>query len=707
MSAASDGPKDTDTSAKAGGAQPADGERPADLRRQYLLASAEAETLRTKVGGSEWMASRIAELEAELSGLRRQIDDYRSATPEVASAATRSIRRRLRGRVGSLARTTGLRRPPAAAPVEAPLHDEDVGVGGVPPRALQADPRYPAWIALYDTVDDEARRAIRRRLDGLTDPPLVTIILPVYNTPEPYLREAIESVRSQLYERWELCIADDCSTAAWVPKVLAEYAELDERIRVERRDTNGHISASSNTAIGMARGAWLALFDHDDILAEHALALAVLALADVPGAGALYSDEDHIDDEGNRSVPYFKPDFDPLLLCGQNYFSHLCMLRRDLVDRVGGFRLGYEGSQDWDLVLRVVENLDPAQVVHVPHVLYHWRVHPGSTASSLAAKPYAASAANRAVQDHLERSERRGSVLTIGDSGFNRVRWELPERSPAVSIVILPRTNSRFPRCVDSVMARAMALDVEVVVVDDGAFRPPLRGILRDRDAALHVVEDRRPVSDAALRNSGARAARGNVLCFLGDDVEAHDDRWLEELVALLLQPGIGAVGAKLVYPDGRVEHAGIVMGIGSTLGHPHRFVEEFHPGYFGRAMLAQSFSAVSWSCMAVRREAFDAVGGFDEEHLPALFADADLCLRLGESGWRVAWTPNAQLTHFATPSHPRPTDAGNGALFAREVRYLQTRWAEVSERDPAYNPNLSLAHETWPLAWPPRVSYR
>jgi glycosyltransferase involved in cell wall biosynthesis len=260
----------------------------------------------------------------------------------------------------------------------------------------------------------------------LTDPPLVSVILPVFNTPEQYLREAIDSVRAQLYPHWELCIADDCSTAAWVPKVLEEYVALDSRIRVERRKENGHISAASNTAVGMATGDWIAFFDHDDILAEHALALAVLALADSPDAGALYGDEDLIDDEGVRSFPYFKPDFDPILLLGQNYFSHLCMLRRDLIMQVGGFRVGYEGSQDWDVVLRVVERLRPDQIVHVPHVLYHWRVHPGSTSSSLTAKPYAAIAARRAVTDHLRRVGQEARVLPVGWSGFNRIRWELP-----------------------------------------------------------------------------------------------------------------------------------------------------------------------------------------------------------------------------------------------------------------------------------------
>jgi len=244
-------------------------------------------------------------------------------------------------------------------------------------------------------------------------------------------------------------------------------------------------------------------------------------------------------------------------------------------------------------------------------------------------------------------------------------------------------------------------------VVDDGDRRPPLRQFLRDRAAGLTLVQDDRDCSDSALRNAGARAAAGEVVCFVHDDVEVITDRWLEEMVGLLVQPGVGAVGAKLLYPDGSVEHAGTVTGIGGTVGHIHRSIDRLEPGYFGRAMLTQSFSAVSWACMAVRREAFDQVGGFDEAHLSGAFGDTDFCLRLGEAGWRVAWTPHAEFIHHEDKDGPREGDGENAVRFAREIRYLHSRWPEHLVGDPAYNPNLSLAHETLPLAWPPRVSYR
>ena len=277
--------------------------------------------------------------------------------------------------------------------------------------------------------------------------------------------------------------------------------------------------------------------DHDDLLAEHALAIAAIALAEVPDAGLLYSDEDHVSDDGRRSTPYFKPDFDPLLILGQNYFSHLCMMRKDLVDGVGGFRVGVEGSQDWDLVLRILEQIQASQVVHVPHVLYHWRSHPASTASSIAAKPYVIEASRRVVQEHLDRIGVQATASTIRGSSFNRIKWTPSAKPPSVSIIVLPRSGQRFCRAIDSIRTRTTYLDFEIVVLDDGGFRPPVRQYLRDGGEWLTVIEHKGDGSDSAERNIAAAGARGDVLCFLHDDVEVLTDSWLEELVGTLSFP--------------------------------------------------------------------------------------------------------------------------------------------------------------------------
>jgi GT2 family glycosyltransferase len=670
------------------------------LEARVAIAEAELERLHERANAQEWLAAALTEkqkevwrAEAELRDVERLPIVRQVVRARAAYARVRRISERIR-RLLRLELSTG-----TAGRVSTDLLS--------PSEIVPEDARYQMWVECYDTIDDSIRRSLKERLGAIEAPPLVSIILPVFDVPEKYLREALNSILCQIYPYWELCIADDCSTAPWISAVLDEYAARDGRIKVERRLQNGHISAASNTALSLATGEWIACFDHDDVLAEHALAVAVLAICHSPGAGILYSDEDHLDDLGSRDHPYFKPDFDPLLINGQNYFSHLCMIRRDLVDAVGGYRQGFEGSQDWDLVLRVLELLEPEQVVHVPHVLYHWRVHPDSTASSLSAKPYAAVAARRAVQEHLDRSQVAAKVQTIGGTSFNRVHWELPQDPPSVSIIIIARNGHRMIRCIESVRLRSIYPTYEVIVVDDGGAHPPLRQYLDRVDHWFTVRRDERKVSDAALYNGAAGVAKGEALCFLDDEVEVLSERWLEEMLGVLMQPTIGAVGAKLLYPDGSIEHAGLVAGIHGSIGRPHHHFDRLEPGYFGRAMLVQCFSAVSSACMVVRREAFEAIGGFDETNLSAAFHDVDLCFRLAENGWRVAWTPFAEMIHYQAPDRPAENAAANEERLARELRYLRSRWGKLLELDPAYNGNLSLAHETLPLAWPPRVSYR
>jgi glycosyltransferase involved in cell wall biosynthesis len=569
------------------------------------------------------------------------------------------------------------------------------------------DARYGRWIELYDTIDETRRASLLARLARVDEQPLVSIILPVYNPPEEFLRQAIDSVRAQLYAKWELCIADDCSTLPYVAKVLEEYAALDERILVHRRESNGHISECSNSAIELAGGTWICLMDHDDLLAEHALALAVLAIDQVPAAAIVYSDEDHIDTHGNRREPYFKPDFDPLLILGQNYFSHLCMLRTDLVEQVGRFRVGYEGSQDWDLVLRVLEHIRPDQVVHIPHVLYHWRVHAESTASSVSAKPYVVEASRLVVQEHLERIGVEAAVTTMWGMSYNRIHWALPKVPPKVSVIVLPRTGERLRRCVESIRILTPYPELEIVVLDDGGFRPPMRQMFVQRTGWLTVVENSQDLSDSAQRNVAAKAATGDVLCFVADDIEVLSDSWLHEIVGTLTYPGIGAVGVKLLYPDLMVHHAGFVIGLGGSVGDPHRpGNHRLGHGYAGLLRLERCPSAVSWACLAVRREAFEEVGGFCEDHFTGVFGDVDLCLRLHEAGWRTAWNPHAELIRHVNRDDTGPLEGTDAVRFDRDIRYLRQRWGGWVMNDPAYNPNLSLAHESLSLAWPPRTSF-
>jgi hypothetical protein len=444
------------------------------------------------------------------------------------------------------------------------------------------------------------------------------------------------------------------------------------------------------------------VLDHDDLLAPHALALAVLALAEHPDAGLLYSDEDHLDADGDRRDPYFKPDYDPVLLLGQNYLAHLCLLRRDLVEAAGGYREGFEGSQDWDIALRVAEQIRPDQVLHVPHVLYHWRAHPESTASSTSVKPYALEAGRRAVAEHLERNGTPAPVRTTAPTGFTRVEWPLPDPAPAVSIVMVARSGSPLRQAVDSVLQRTAYPTVDVSVVTgaagaaDGAV---VAQYLDGRAGWVTVVAAGETPTDGGeggegalgpLLRAGAAATRGDVLCFLHDDVEVVGEHWLEELIGVLLMPGVAAAGATLLSPDGSVRHAGYRIDRSGAVRDAQRGLHRLDPGYFGQAGLVRCVTALSSAAMVVRREAYEAVGGHSTDKASDVAADVDLCLRLTATHGRCVVTPHAELLHHECD----PADR------AEPARARVPGW---NADDPASNPNL--ASDDRSPAWPPVVT--
>jgi glycosyltransferase involved in cell wall biosynthesis len=562
---------------------------------------------------------------------------------------------------------------------------------------------YSMWISTYDTLDERARVHLRDRIAQLSDPPLISLLLPVYNTPKNYLNEAIDSVRSQLYPNWELCIVDDCSTDVTIAEAMEELAATDSRIKFTRRAENGHISAASNTALEMASGTWIACLDHDDTLTEDALAWFALKIGQNPELGLIYSDEDKITELGERTDPFFKPEFDPLLLLGQNYLCHLSMYRRELVEAVGAYRVGFEGSQDWDLALRVADGLATDQIGHIPRVLYHWRIHAASTASALSAKSYAADAAERVVRDHISRTSRAGEVIHLAANGWNRVKWAVPDPAPLVSIVIPTRDGRYLGRCIDSIRFRSSYPNYEIVVVDNGSLNFDTLSYLRDHDDSLTVIRDESPFNYPEINNRAVARSNGQVICLLNDDTEVLGGDWLEELVGQLLQPHVGAVGAKLYYSNGQVQHAGVVLGIGGVAGHAYRMSDRLSFAGHGRLQLPRLYSAVTAACMVIRREAWDQVGGMDAENLPVAFNDIDLCLRLGEAGWNIAWTPFAELIHHESITRGPDTEGERAVRFGHETRYMKQRWDSVLRNDPAYNPNLTLISEDFALAWPPR----
>ncbi len=566
---------------------------------------------------------------------------------------------------------------------------------------------YAIWHAQFDTIDADMRRRLDRLAAGLPDGPEFSVLMPVYDTPEPYLRRAIESVIDQAYSRWELCIADDASAAPHVRVVLDEYAAVDDRIRIVHRDRNGHISVATNSAYGISTKPYIALLDHDDELRPHALYAMAEHLAANPGHRLVYSDEDRISPDGQRFRPHFKPGFNHEQLLGQNYITHLCVLRRDLIGEVGLMREGFEGSQDHDLMLRCAAVLRPDEIGHVPRVLYHWRVIPGSVALDLDEKPYAVEAGRTAVEEHV-RSFDPGAVVEHGTAPATyRVRLSLPDPRPLVSIVIPTRNGlDILRRCVDSIRSLSTYDRYELVIVDNGSDDPDARAYLRRLawEPDTRVIRHDAPFNYSAINNLAAREATGEYLVLLNNDTEVVSPAWLEEMLMWCARPGVGTVGARLSYPDGTVQHAGLIMGVGGTAGHAHRNFDPASIGYFGRLQVVHEVGGNTAACLMIRREVFLAHGGLNERHLAVAYNDVDLCLRLTDSGLRHIVTPHAHLIHHESKSRGSDRARGNRARHDRERDYLIWRWQPARRQDPGYNPNLTLDREDFSLAFPPRV---
>jgi GT2 family glycosyltransferase/glycosyltransferase involved in cell wall biosynthesis len=564
---------------------------------------------------------------------------------------------------------------------------------------------YHDWIARYDFVDAVA---LQRDLRRARRQPLISVLLPVYNPELDLLEAAIESIRRQIYKRWELCIADDASTDPKVRPFLEEKARQDPRIKLIFRAENGHISACTNSALELASGEWCALLDQDDLLAEKALAFVTLEIEQHPEAGLIYSDEDKIDRDGKRSNPFLKPDWNPELFLGQNYINHLGVYRTDLLREIGGFRERFEGSQDYDLALRCIERLTPAQIRHIPRILYHWRAVPGSLAAVVDAKPYAKEAARRAIADHLKRRGIGARVEPCPENAeSHRVVYELPGALPAVSIIIPIRDRvALLEQCIASIRRQTDYPAIEFVIVDNGSIEPATLKFLRklEQELRARVVRDDGSFNFSRLINCGAAAAKGEVLAFLNNDIEPDERGWLREMVSHVVRPKVGAVGARLWYPDGRLQHGGVILGLGGVAGHAFPRVPRGHPGYFNRAWLQQNFSAVTGACMLVRKKVFEEAGGFDETNLAISFNDVDFCLRLRAAGLRNVWTPYANLIHHESASRGHQPTPDEQAQFVREAAFMQRKWGIELLHDPFYNPNLSLNLPGFDLAVPPRL---
>ena len=565
---------------------------------------------------------------------------------------------------------------------------------------------YARWIKCYDQLQRDDLNRIRQQIAEFSYSPLISVLLPVYNSNLKWLRRAILSVQKQLYPHWQLCIVDDASTHRKVWPLLQKCARGDRRIKLMRRTENGHISAASNDALSLATGDFVALLDHDDELAPTALYFMALALNKNRNLQLLYSDEDKLGEHNRRSEPYFKSDWNPELFLAQNFVSHLSLYRTDLIHRVGGFRIGFEGSQDYDLTLRCIEQIAPEEIEHLPRVLYHWRASYDSTASNPTAKPYAQKAARRAVQEHLDRTGVAGTVAP-SHGVYLQTKYALPNERPMVSIVIPTRDQaSSLKKCVNSIFEKTDYSSYEVILLDNQSHDSDalefLAALKKRHGVRLERIDE--PFNYSRLNNHGVELSQGPFVALLNNDVEVLHPDWLNEMVSRAMQPKVAMVGARLLYPNGTIQHGGVILGAGGIAGHAHVGLWPGDPGYFARAHLAQDISAVTTACALVKRAAYLQVGGFDEK-LAVTFNDVDLCLRLREAGYRVLWTPYAELIHHESASRGFEDSAPKQVRFLAEVAYMESKWGDRLLRDPFYNPNLSLGENLFTLAFPPRTT--
>ena len=570
--------------------------------------------------------------------------------------------------------------------------------------------QYARWIRKHDTLTQQDVTAIRRHIEALTNPPLISVLMPVYNVPANLLRETLDSVLDQLYPHFELCIADDASTDPDVISVLEAYANRDPRIKVAFRKRNGHISAASNSALALASGTFVALLDHDDLLSPHALYWVAIEILQHPDAGIIYSDEDKITEDGNRLDAYHKPDWNPQLALSQNFVSHLGVYRTDMVRQIGGFREGYEGSQDYDLMLRMAERISPSQIRHIPAILYHWRIRPGSTALGHSEKDYAWEAGRKAIEDYLSRQQTNATVSRAPSPVFYRVNYVLSAPFPKVSVIIPTRNQyNLLRRCIDSLRDLSTYRNFEVIIIDNDSNESDAIDYLEilRTTPGFRVLSYPGQFNYSAMNNRAASIAEGEILCLLNNDTEIITASWMEEMLGCLLQREVGVVGAKLLYPDNTIQHAGIILSDGSRIAmHAHAFIPGNSRGYVGRACIAQDFSAVTGACMMTTREIFNSLGGLDEVNLAVAFNDVDYCLRAREAGWRVVYTPYAELYHHESASRGRKRTKESKARMLREVEYMRNKWSDVLKHDPAYNPNLNRVRLDFTLSHAPIIDH-
>lgn len=549
------------------------------------------------------------------------------------------------------------------------------------------DVDYEEWYRNHRPSKEEYQEQREQVFDYM---PLISILVPVYHTPEEFLKQMIQSVRKQTYGNWELCVANADPADRRTAEILAVAASKDPRIKITDVPENEGIAQNTNAALKIAAGEYVGLLDHDDLLTPDALFEVVKAVNEQGGPEALYSDEDKVTtDLSEHFQPHMKPDFNKDLLRSNNYITHFFVASKNLADRVGGFDGAYNGAQDYDFILRCTEQAEG--IVHIPRILYHWRVHKASTADNPASKMYAFDAGKRAIEAHLKRCMEPGTVSHTKDLGFYKVKYPV-KGSPLVSIIIPNKDESEtLAQCLESI-ERSSYQNYEIIIVENNSEKEETfayyEKIQSDR---IRIVFWPDEFNYSAINNFGASEAKGDYLLLLNNDVQVITEDWLEELLSNCQREDVGIVGAKLFYPDDTIQHAGIVIGIGGVAGAVFTGLPGVYSGYLHKASIQQDLSAVTAACMMVKRSVYEELGGL-EEKLKVAFNDVDFCLRARDKGYLVVYNPEVKLYHHESKSRGTEDSKEKIRRFQNEIEYMRSHWLKLlKEGDPMYNPNLTL----------------
>lgn len=572
------------------------------------------------------------------------------------------------------------------------------GVRGFYARLLERfeerEVEYQEW---YEKNKPSEEELARQRKKKWKEPVTISVLVPAYRTPEVFLRQMIESVLNQTYPHLELCIADGSGENISVEKVVKEYQAKDQRVRYQRLEKNEGIAGNTNAAIRMATGDYLALFDHDDLLAPNAL-FEVASTIEKDKADVVYTDEDKVtSDLKEHFQPHFKPDFNPDLLCSNNYICHLFVVKRSLALKLGGQDPAYDGAQDYDFIFRCTEEAE--KIVHIAKILYHWRVHQASTADNPTSKMYAFDAGKRAIEAHLQRIGAKAEVSHTKDLGFYRVKYQV-QGNPKVSIVIPNKDEKEtLKKCLESIWQKTTYSNYEIILVENNSTTREIRDYYQELDGknGVRVVYWDKEFNYSAINNFGISYAKGDYILCLNNDITVISPEWMEELLANCQRPEVGIVGARLYYPDNTIQHAGIVLGMGGCAGSLFVGLARSRGGYLHKAALQQDLSAVTAACFMVKKEAFEKVGGF-EEKLAVAFNDVDFCLKVRYAGYLVVYDPYAELYHHESKTRGYENTEAKKRRFQEEIEYMRCHWMPDILRDPYYNENLSLKASDYSL---------